>query len=65
MTNIKTGKKYKYSQDTKTISFKVADWIPELGTDVRDKLYKCFEKLVKKQKLTRTEIAWCNGVLEP
>lgn len=58
-------KKYKYTQETKTISFKVASIIPELGTEIRDQLYQCFEKLVKKQKLTRSEIDWCNGVLEP
>ena len=59
------SKKYKYSQSTKTISFKVAEWIPELGTEIRDQLYKCFEKLTQDEELTQTELDWCNGVLEP
>ena len=65
MNKIKVGKKYKYSQETKTISFKVAESIPELGTEIRDQLYQYFLKLVKKQRLTREETAWCNGVFEP
>jgi len=55
----------KYNNETKTISFKVAEWIPELGTDIRDKLYKCFEKLMKNERLSQEELNWCNGVLEP
>lgn len=58
-------KKYKYNGETKTISFKVSISILELGTEIRDKLYKHFEKLIKNQRLTQDELNWCNGVLEP
>ena len=58
-------KKYKYKGETHMTGFRVSNSIKEKGTEIRDKLYIYFGKLVKGKRLTQAELDWCNGVLEP
>lgn len=58
-------KKYVYGKNTKIISFRVDAKIDESGTEIRDKIYKLFEKVLSDIDLTEKELNWINGVLEP